>query len=94
MAATMPDLQGVAKEWDEIAEVRTQLRKHKSLLAKEPWEEDIKVDVQHAVMNFAVLKPLVRRMLDSSDSVGMHPQPKIAQQLLDPNVGQFFDFVI
>ena len=92
MAATMPDLHGVADEWDEIAEVRTQIRKHKSLLAKEPWEENIKVDVQHAVTNFAVLKPLVRRLLDSSGSVGMHAQPLIEKQPLDLNDGQFSVF--
>ena len=84
MAGIMPSLDDVSVEWEATSELRTHMRKTQELLIKEVWENDIKVDVQHAVMNYSVLKPLVRRMVDSTGSVGMHAQPKIAAQLLAP----------
>lgn len=78
----MPSLDDVSIEWEATSELRTHMRKTHELLIKEPWENDIKVDVQHAVMNYSVLKPLVCRMVDSTGSVGMHSQPKIAAQFL------------
>lgn len=84
MAGIMPSLDSVSIEWEATSELRTHMRKTQELLIKEVWENDLKVDVQHAVMNYSVLKPLVRRLVDSTGSVGMHSQPKIAAQFLAP----------
>ena len=82
----MPSLKDVAKEWEMEDAIRSQLRANKHLLQKEAWKDDIKIDVKHAEMNFAVLAPLAKRLLDSKDKVGMHTVPKVMQQILGFNM--------
>lgn len=42
----------------------------------------MKVNIAHASQNYEVLKPLVRRLVDSSGSVGQHAVGKIRSQFL------------
>ena len=44
----------------------------KLLLKKEGWENTVHVDIQHAAMNCHVLKPLVKRLRDSSGWNALH----------------------
>lgn len=78
----MPSLEGLAKEWEEDSVMRENLHKSKMFLQKEAWEETVKVDIKHATMNFHVLKPLVKKLRDSSGEVGMHGIPEIEKQTL------------
>ena len=82
MAALMPELHDVSREWEQNEEIRANLRKPKNLLFKEAWEDEVKVNIAHASQNYEVLKPLVRRLVDSSGSVGQHAVGKIRSQFL------------
>ena len=78
----MPELHDVSREWEQNEEIRANLRKTKNLLFKEAWEDEVKVNIAHASQNYEVLKPLVRRLVDSSGSVGQHAAGKIQSQFL------------
>lgn len=81
-APGMPSLSGVAAEWEACETIRNRLRKHKRILDKDAWADDIKVDVKGGEMNYEVLRPLVKRLLDKKEMVGMHTLPAILAQSL------------
>ena len=83
-------LRGVAMEWEDDADIRERLRKTKSVIAKEPWEVEVKITVAHAEQNYMALKPLVRRLLNKKEEVGMHSIPKLIAELLDTSKHRSF----
>ena len=79
----MVSLHHVAREWENDEIVREQMRTFKNIVY---WDnpEETKINVLNASMNYEVLKPLCRRLLDPATGVvGMHSIPQIQTQLLD-----------
>lgn len=78
----MPSLQDVSREWDQEEQVRQHVRAEKTLLI---WENPSKqkISINNGGLNFLVLKPIVRRLLDSSGDVGMHSIGEIESQKLE-----------
>ena len=82
LATCRVDMNLVAKEWEASSEIRSQLRRYQQVLIKEPWDEKVKISVKSAEKNFAVLKPLVRRLRGKDGKVGMHTVPTLEKQYL------------
>ena len=83
MAGLAAVLSPVSREWERDPEVRENIRRTKSLLQ---WSnpDDARVNIKNAALNYGVLKPLVKRLLDvESGVVGMHALPLIQNQPLD-----------
>ena len=80
----MPPLGFVSREWDECGDLRYHFRREKNLLQ---WEDDDnkKINIANASLNYLALKPLVRRLRDTNGDVGMHQLPKIEWQHLEPH---------
>ena len=75
-------LKGVAVEWESSTEVRDQLRAKKKLFSCDPTSEEVKVSVKCGEWNFAVLKPLAKRLIDSDGNVGQLKIPDILRETL------------
>lgn len=79
-------LKGVCAEWDGDATVRERVRIHHRLFIKAPLQEKPRANVDCAEVNFASLKPLVRRLKDSKGNVGMLSVPAIEVESLRLNL--------
>lgn len=77
----MQPLRDVAKEWEGEAPLRDHVRHAHTLLQWKDTNEK-KINIRNADLNFLVLKPLARRLKDSTGEVGMHRLPQIQSQKL------------
>lgn len=75
-------LKGVFAEWDNTPEIRERVRCQHSLFVKAPLDSKPRASVDCAEANFAVLKPLAKRLKDHSGNVGMISIPAIQIQSL------------
>ena len=78
----MPSLKDVSREWEKCEEVRERIRSTKHLVTFED-PDDTKINIRNAAWNYHALKPIVRRLCDSTGDVGMHALPSIESQKLE-----------
>lgn len=77
----MATLQGVVEEWDNDEGLRQRLRDKGKLFIPAPYKEILEAKVECGEQNFAVLKPLVKRLRNPDGTVGMHTVPDLQYQI-------------
>ena len=77
----IPSVEGVFKEWEASEEVRDHLRLTKTLFACEPRSNEAKCNVPCGERNFALLKPIAKRLRLPDDTVGQLRVPDISKEI-------------
>ena len=77
------DLSGCESEWDDVKDLRANLRQRGSIFSPLPGQLAVEPSVDAAALNVSALLPVVRRLRDeNTDSVGMVSIGNVEAQLL------------
>ena len=86
-------LHGVVQEWDNDEGLRQRLREQGKHFLPAPYKEIPEAKVECGEHNFAVLKPLVKRLQNPDGTVGMHTIPDLQYQTFSSNKNNVFSML-